>query len=208
MMGTGESVDTVNSSYTPWLIALIVVASVVIVVVVLYLFLGRSRDQQFEAACNKDPYLTRKEYQRRKKMSPIDRLEEEELQRHLMIRKSLATRSSRANSEVTVSITMVDDETAPSRLRDDWKHWEARLQRERSASGERHPFGDGSDTESIRDLSLPPRSRGLSLSNSPLLSGQVTPPLPSPPMFAHLNDDRRTSTPPGPELRPAHIYRG
>ncbi|GKT48232.1 uncharacterized protein ColSpa_08413 [Colletotrichum spaethianum] len=63
-----------------------------------YLF-DRKKNAQFREACRRDPYLTRKEFVRRRKLSAVERLEEEELQRSIMIRKSLASREpSRQNS--------------------------------------------------------------------------------------------------------------
>ncbi|KAL2873764.1 hypothetical protein SGCOL_011079 [Colletotrichum sp. CLE4] len=65
----------------------------------LFYIFDRKKNAQFREACKRDPYLTRKEFARRRKLSALERLEEEELQRSIMIRKSLASRGpSRSNS--------------------------------------------------------------------------------------------------------------
>ncbi|TEA12074.1 Transcription initiation factor IIB [Colletotrichum sidae] len=67
---------------------------------VLFYIFDRRKSRQFREACKRDPYLTRKEFSRRRKLSAVQRLEEEEMQRNIMIRKSLASRStSRVSSE-------------------------------------------------------------------------------------------------------------
>ncbi|TKW54905.1 Transcription initiation factor IIB [Colletotrichum tanaceti] len=67
--------------------------------VALFYVFDRKKKAQFREACQRDPYLTRKEFARRRKLSSIERLEEEEMQRNTMIRKSLAGREpSRQNS--------------------------------------------------------------------------------------------------------------
>ncbi|KAJ0313207.1 hypothetical protein COL516b_000136 [Colletotrichum fioriniae] len=60
----------------------------------LFYIFDRKKNAQFREACKRDPYLTRKEFARRRKLSALERLEEEELQRSIMIRKSLASRAA------------------------------------------------------------------------------------------------------------------
>ncbi|KAI8150655.1 Transcription initiation factor IIB [Colletotrichum sp. SAR 10_70] len=65
----------------------------------LFYIFDRKKNRQFREACKRDPYLTRKEFTRRRKLSALERLEEEELQRSIMIRKSLANKTpSRSTS--------------------------------------------------------------------------------------------------------------
>lgn len=65
----------------------------------LFYIFDRKKNRQFREACKRDPYLTRKEFTRRRKLSALERLEEEELQRSIMIRKSLASKTpSRSTS--------------------------------------------------------------------------------------------------------------
>ncbi|KAM7200636.1 hypothetical protein V8F33_003841 [Rhypophila sp. PSN 637] len=109
-------------------------------------------------------------------MSAADVYAEDEQQRKAMIRKSLATRSmnslesqfSRTSSRIeTEFFEMEEEETA--NLRDDWKEWEARVQRERTLSGEQHPLAP--------ELAIPRPTRSRSPSRGPLLGQQA----PSPP---------------------------
>ncbi|RXG42565.1 hypothetical protein VDGE_03522 [Verticillium dahliae] len=84
-----------NSHTTAILIASIVIAVVVILGVIAFLcYNRRGGERQYREACQKDPYLTRKEFARRKRLSALERIEEDEMQRSVMIRKSLTSRSS------------------------------------------------------------------------------------------------------------------
>lgn len=76
----------------------------------------------------------------------------------------------------------------PDSLKDDRKAWEARLARERSNSGERHPIAAASSTQQHHhhrrfessDLSVPPRhSPPSSPGRIPLLLGRSPPPSPA-----------------------------
>jgi uncharacterized protein YneF (UPF0154 family) len=214
MMGGTDGIGSTDSSYTPWLIILIVIAALIVAAIIVYFVRDKLRDRQFEEASKKDPYLTRKEFRRRRKLSALERIEEEELQRSVMIRKSLATRSSRTNSQVTISVTMpeehdteMDEDVPAARLKDDWKEWEARMQRDRSNSAERHPFINAHSAGEITDLPLPQQSRTASPSRSPLLNARVSPPLPSPPTFTHRHYEPSSSTSRPAELRPVYPHR-
>ncbi|KAL9948004.1 hypothetical protein ACHAO5_002310 [Verticillium nonalfalfae] len=84
-----------NTHTTAILIASIVIAVVVILGVIAFLcYNRRGGERQYREACQKDPYLTRKEFARRKRLSALERIEEDEMQRSVMIRKSLTSRSS------------------------------------------------------------------------------------------------------------------
>lgn len=95
---------------------------------------------QYKEAQKLDPYLSRKEFLRRQQLTPAERQEEEETQRRSMIRKSLLSRSSPRNSQAGSDDIDLEDGERPTRgLKEDWKEYEAQLQKERSLSGERHP---------------------------------------------------------------------
>ncbi|KAM0283150.1 hypothetical protein ACHAQH_002631 [Verticillium albo-atrum] len=80
---------------TAILIAGIVLAVVVILSIIAFLFYNRQGgERQYREACRNDPYLTRKEFARRKRLSAVERIEEDEMQRSIMIRKSLTSRTS------------------------------------------------------------------------------------------------------------------
>ena len=77
-------------------------------------------------------------------MSPAERAEDEEMQRSMIIRKSLTSRSMGMGSSHLSddqsdrqSIGSHNDDS-PS-LREEWKEWEANAQRERSSSPEEYP---------------------------------------------------------------------
>ena len=84
-------------------------------------------------------------------MSEADRMEQAEMQRSILIRKSLASRSSllNRNSQSVASEFSLDpdfDELPDGSLKVEWKEFEAKVARERTGSGERHPsvyYADG-----------------------------------------------------------------
>ncbi|KAK2016796.1 hypothetical protein LZ32DRAFT_68175 [Colletotrichum eremochloae] len=110
--GEKRSPSTVNVSTTTLIIVVVVlcVAAVVMSAALFYLF-DRKKHAQFREACKRDPYLTRKEFLRRRKLSALERLQEEEAQRSIMIRKSLASREpSRRNSYEDFNLARLQQE--------------------------------------------------------------------------------------------------
>ncbi|KAF6815166.1 transcription factor TF2b [Colletotrichum sojae] len=105
--GLGESApssDSNNSNTltsnttTIVLIVVIVLCGTAIMCAAIFYLFDRKKNHQFREACKRDPYLTRKEFARRRKLSALERLEEEELQRSVMIRKSLASRNTHSRT--------------------------------------------------------------------------------------------------------------
>ncbi|KAK1844909.1 transcription initiation protein [Colletotrichum chrysophilum] len=91
--------DTTTTNTTTVLIVVIILCGSAIMSAALFYIFDRKKNRQFREACKRDPYLTRKEFTRRRKLSALERLEEEELQRSIMIRKSLASKTpSRSTS--------------------------------------------------------------------------------------------------------------
>ncbi|KAH8886889.1 hypothetical protein GQ53DRAFT_750093 [Thozetella sp. PMI_491] len=181
-----------------WIVLVAVLGMLVVVIIGIIASFHFYRRRNFQRERSRDPYLTLKEYSRKSKLSLGDRRYEEDVQRHAIIRKSLASRSSVMLSEsdaqrISRSSAILSEAEVPQRippttdedeeeqagsLRDDWKEWEAKLQMERQRSGEQHPL------ESSVDLTIPPKSRDHSPSQSPLLK-QQHPATPLPPMI-HL----------------------
>lgn len=98
--GTPGNIESPSSAGTTTVLIIVILccASAIMSATLFYIF-DRKKNAQFREACKRDPYLTRKEFARRRKLSALERLEEEELQRSIMIRKSLASRGpSRSNS--------------------------------------------------------------------------------------------------------------
>ncbi|KAK3353342.1 hypothetical protein B0T25DRAFT_518427 [Lasiosphaeria hispida] len=89
--GEHES-DTRNSSLA-WVIPTVVAGLIVVTAFLVYALLSYNKRRQFRKEQEKDPYLTPNEFSRRRRMTAQDRVEEEEKQRVIMIRKSLASRS-------------------------------------------------------------------------------------------------------------------
>ncbi|KAL0936012.1 uncharacterized protein CTRU02_208227 [Colletotrichum truncatum] len=110
--GTSGSTENPSStSTTTILIFVIVVCAAAIMSAAIFYLFDRKKSRQFREACKRDPYLTRKEFSRRRKLSTLERLEEEELQRNIMIRKSLASRStSRTSSDDELDVGTVSQQ--------------------------------------------------------------------------------------------------
>ncbi|KAG7049941.1 transcription initiation protein [Colletotrichum scovillei] len=93
--GTPGNIESPSSAGTTTVLIIVILccASAIMSATLFYIF-DRKKNAQFREACKRDPYLTRKEFARRRKLSALERLEEEELQRSIMIRKSLASRAA------------------------------------------------------------------------------------------------------------------
>ncbi|KAI1383008.1 uncharacterized protein F4822DRAFT_421823 [Hypoxylon trugodes] len=127
----------------PWLIAVIVLASLTAISLIILgaLYLARRR-QRTERESKEDP-LHQRDHKRRK-LSDSDRMAAEELERAQMIRKSLASRtSSHGEIEGHRHSRMSDyemeeadhSEREPMAPRDNWKDWEAGSQAQRPIPG-------------------------------------------------------------------------
>jgi hypothetical protein len=162
----------------PWVIPVIVGGIIVTTALVVSVFVVYKKRNEYRKAREKEPSLTRAEFARRRTMSEADRLEEEEKQRIIMIRKSLASRSWNStdsaassrrvsrNSDFTEpaqheqpdqpsqnpskTVDEDDDDEEPKPLKEDWKAWEARVQ----PSLDRHPAADYSPL--LRTPNTPP----------------------------------------------------
>ncbi|KAM0322016.1 hypothetical protein ACHAQA_009758 [Verticillium albo-atrum] len=153
---------------TTILVTTIVVVAFAIIGIAAFLFYNRQGgERQYREACKNDPYLTRKEFARRKRLSATQRIEEDEMQRSIMIRKSLTSRTSSypvdntdSDSELNLAMAQV-----PHSNLNRYDEWAPSTRRGRTASGkEPHP---GMEIE----IPLPPKSRSPSPSPSrgPLL---------------------------------------
>ena len=108
-----------------WLIAVAVVAAVVVTALIAYLVIFRFRNRQYQEAAKRDPYLTRKEWARRRKLSNLERLEEEEVQRQLILRKTLTSRTSSRHGSDRGSAEEPRIDRAEKSREQQWKKWEA-----------------------------------------------------------------------------------
>ncbi|PKS06384.1 hypothetical protein jhhlp_007132 [Lomentospora prolificans] len=171
------------------LISAAVIASVSVIALVVYLTIGRLRNKQFLEACKKDPYLTKREFSRRRKLSVAQRIEEEEDQRRLILRKTLNSRqSSRNRSEAGIDSNdrhpsndgrrkSYESESKDMDREREMKAWEAGLGQEQERDvGENRPFLDPRPVMMERSRPKPhvetlirPR-RSNSLTRTPLLA--------------------------------------
>lgn len=118
-----------------WVVVVAVVAAVGVSALTcfgIYLLVFHFRDRQYREAARRDPYLTRKEWSRRRKLSALQRIEEEEVQRQLILRKTLTSRTSSRNDfgapegqRGQASVEVTRKESGERREDEDWKKWEA-----------------------------------------------------------------------------------
>lgn len=172
-----------NDSTRIWIIIAAVAAILALGACIALLILSISKrrliKQQLEEARLKDPCLGQKEFSRMRRMTIEDRVMEAEEQREAMIRKSLASRSSRSvsmSSRWTLDQTsMVErpESYSAHTLRDD-KELEMRLSRPTSISS----LQRARSKSPFPDLPPPTLSRSSSPSRLSLLAGRVElPPL-------------------------------
>jgi len=168
-----------------WIIPAVVGGGVLITACLVWAVLAIKRRRKIKNARDVDPYLTCPDVSRRRKMSAAERIEEEEKQRIIMIRKSLASRSwgtesdtsrrnSRTshNSQVRRPIAEDPEEDEPAKLKEDWKAWEAQIMR--SATLEQHPAAVDEAEKLAKPR--PPRSRSPHCRNPLLNRSPGTPP--------------------------------
>ncbi|KAL8375968.1 hypothetical protein RB595_007191 [Gaeumannomyces hyphopodioides] len=191
------------------IISATILISLVAVCVVRHI-LNQRRKRRQQTPTTEKPCSPQISFRRNRKSSQFENMDEEEEQRTMMIRKSLAERSSRSSEHTRrhESISSLASMLAPSAndksgdesesdgegdlpannkrasggLRDDWKEFEARVQRERSYSGEIHPAVHPAIARPppYQDLSLPERTvtRSRSSSQSSLPTQNLPPLLP------------------------------
>lgn len=193
-----------TSATVPWIVTAVVVSIVLLGILLSFVVIWYTRRRQYQQAKKLNPYLTRDEFIRRRKMSVADIYREEEARRSYIIRKSLASRSShsmRSNSSGTNSVRsssfggnsrrsssigtvqeldreMVEmDRRESTRLKDDWKRWEARVRHERSVSAEQHPAAVAAmSSNGVPILAIPSPSKHRSHGRMNIPASPPTPP--------------------------------
>ncbi len=173
------AVPSTTEDYDPsnmWIVGVTVTCAIFALLIFGGLALFLYKRYQYRQERKRRPYITLKEFSRRSKLTGLDRWTEDEIQRSMILRKSLATRSSSSLSPIgtpepreEVEEEEEGEERQRSSLRDEWKEWEARMQMERSKSVNQHPL------ESAVNLA----SRDRSPPHGPLLKPQPASPLPA-----------------------------
>ncbi|KLU84681.1 hypothetical protein MAPG_03720 [Magnaporthiopsis poae ATCC 64411] len=211
--GSPSSSQNASQPGAAWMIAPIISATILISLVLVFAVrhvLRRRQSRRQQIPTTDSPCSPRINFRRNRKSGHFEKRSEEEEQRAMIIRKSLAERSSRASAHSRdESISSLTSMLAPSindksgeesdsdgegdlpansnnnkrvsgGLRDDWKEFEARVQMERSYSGEVHPAVHPAFARQspYQDLSLPERTVTRSRSSSQCsLPTQDLPPL-------------------------------
>ncbi|ORY56617.1 uncharacterized protein BCR38DRAFT_450738 [Pseudomassariella vexata] len=175
----------------PWMMILIIIGVFLVVILVVFvaLYFARKRRRARELEAQADPMAIRREGFRRRKPSAADQAEAEELERSVMIRKSLASRASSysigssrilnspRNSHLLDDIPAEEAEGETGGLNEDWKEWEARVRKQRTNSlGQGHP----ALSPPLEQLAIPQQSRGPSPATM-VAPGRSSPRLPLPP---------------------------
>ena len=181
--------STADSSVV-WIVASVVggvffLGAIFSIVLIMY----THRRQQLLRQPRPNPYLTRHEIARRRKLSESDFSIEEERRRSDMIRKSLANRSSvSTGSGYSVRLDQVDQELGAMerqesvRLKDDWKRWEARVRQERAVSPGQHPAARPA-TDDVPILAIPSPAKHRSQGRTTTTTGSRPSSPPSPPSY-------------------------
>ena len=180
------SKDTVASNTTTntvvWIVAAVVGGLIVVGGIVAFILIRYTKRRQIRRDQELHPYLTREEIIKRRKMEDSDPFLELESHRKHMINKSLATRSSySAGSGFSAMANQIDRELAEmerqetTKLKDDWKKWEAKARKERSESGRGHPAISVASEPPVLTLPMLAKHRPLSW----------TPPVSPPSPFGH-----------------------
>lgn len=185
--------SSLPTSTTAILITAIVVCFLVGLSITAFLLYNRRTEQRYRDACKKDPYLSRKEFKRRSNMSATERIKEDELQRRIMIRKSLASRTSsqaqRNNGNYDANVAMSQVENRDKSPADTEQPWSGR---------------QTEDVETCREVAPPfrgSRSRSPSLDRSPLLEQDRTwSPPPHPNRFGRPYHGLPSMTDPPPQI--------
>jgi uncharacterized membrane protein len=197
----GQQLRSRGSRGTPrnvWIIVVAVLGTVLLLtavaIAVVYI---RKRRKYAQAAREEDPILpTKREMSHRRNMSAADRTEAEELERTMMIRKSLASRSSSWGSlpnlrdsrimdgarlsrlsQVITTEEVAGDEAGRS-LGNDWKEWEAHTAGERPISGLQDPGIQGHPalTPELDSVPNPTLSRSSLPSQRERSEARISPP--------------------------------
>ncbi|KAL1838945.1 hypothetical protein VTJ49DRAFT_2039 [Mycothermus thermophilus] len=156
-----ENTSQTTSSTVVWIVCAVIGGIIVLGSVVVWILIIWAKRRQYKRDKELHPYLTYDEIAKRRRKNKADPFGDIEQRRQEIIRKSLATRSSGSGFEsmatpgssrggggiVTTMADQIDrdiseierQEETGSRLREDWKRWEATERRKRSASGGQHP---------------------------------------------------------------------
>ncbi|RKU48757.1 hypothetical protein DL546_002851 [Coniochaeta pulveracea] len=130
-----------SPSIKPWVTAIIVVSSVLLVTSLVVGVILQLRYKGYRQARLRDPTLSRKQFLEQRRMGAADRRRAEDMQRNMMIRKSMAGRSLGSNSiSDTESLGGERGQGPVTGLKEDWKKWEVAMTSERTRLESRHPL--------------------------------------------------------------------
>jgi hypothetical protein len=164
-----DSEGTSRPSSQTWITVVVVIGSILLAGAIVAALISYCRRRDHRGARKKNQSSTHKDFLRRGKMTAVTGEDKAEIQRRIMIRKSLASRSNEWSGRFDNESLDTMNERRESSLKEDWKEWEARMQRERPERSCRHP-----STVALPEPPLPTKARSRSRSSSPLLSGQTT----------------------------------
>ncbi|EAQ87822.1 predicted protein [Chaetomium globosum CBS 148.51] len=173
-----DNVAPSTTNTVVWIVAAAVGGLIVVGGIVALILIRYTKRRQIRRDQELHPYLTREEIIKRQKMEDSDPFLELESHRKHMINKSLATRSSySAGSGFSAMANQIDRELAEmerqetTKLKDDWKKWEAKVRKERSESGGGHPATSVASEPPV--LTIPMLTKHRSPSRTPSAEGQT-----------------------------------
>jgi hypothetical protein len=139
-----QGVNTNPAATDPWLVVVIVIGVLIITTLAIFMLAHCIKSRQRRTKCIQATQSMSSLYPRKRKLSSADRDRVEEMEREMMIRKSLASRTSfTASSPISQTFFMSsdshveepsEDQGEMASLQADWKAWEARMQSERDIS--------------------------------------------------------------------------
>ncbi|KAI1334927.1 hypothetical protein F5Y15DRAFT_262767 [Xylariaceae sp. FL0016] len=183
----GESVSQqsrgANGTSDPWLIVLIIIGVLVVTTLVALLIVYHARSRIWKQEVRQANPISRFDTRRRRKISAADRQRADDLERAMIIRKSLASRSSISFSARSSRVSAISDyplielsrEKEPILPRDDWKEWEAQMQNQREDAGLNRP-ASLEHPALMCHISLPKPSRSPSPARGTIQPRRATPP--------------------------------
>ncbi|KAI1271478.1 hypothetical protein F5Y07DRAFT_344090 [Xylaria sp. FL0933] len=142
------------ASVDPWMITVIVVGILIVATLVIFMVVHYVKSRRRQRAGFQPVEKMSSHYpQKRRRPGAADRQSAEDVERDMMIRKSLASKTSLMATDPVSQVSSVSSreyhlahplggESENTSLKEDWKAWEARMQTERRTS---HPGGVGLD---------------------------------------------------------------
>jgi Tfp pilus assembly protein PilE len=196
----GDQTPT-SFTLTTWMLVLIIAGVLIVVTVFVFVIVYFMRKRRYSQAAQREHANRQNSFFRKRNTSAADRAEAEELERSLMIRKSLASRtwslstrdsqnleSARSSRHLEdVQMAPVEENVGAEESRDENKEWEARALMPRANSDLKDPALEGrghpafSPELELVTVPQPSRTQSPTRNIKGMQMSNPLPPLPPPP---------------------------